>query len=494
MKVTLFLFFSQHAGELNAAKADDGFSAKLLAQVLQNLTITIEDVHFRYEDEMTNPDCPFAVGVSLKKLALESTDSCWTPRIVLEPSKQFFKLVSLESLSVYWISNADRRTALLRRQPGAEQTAQFRHGIATTRHRPYESCYIIGPITSYAKLRINSRPELDGSNYSIPKIFLNLTMQEICVGLTPQQYRDIILLLHSIERMSRASPYRKYRPPAVQSYQNHYRTWWRFAYTCVLEENVRRRRRNWQWSNIKAHRTLVRKYVALFKSKLSARKSEASVDKSIEECEELLDVFNITLGRRQAEVQVERLRTEQRTRQELDKKKGWFGGWFSNRSSSSSSDTGDDSAESISGVVSSLKAEMTADEKQKLYAAIGYEENAVPTTYPKDFVENRFEFFLKKLVILFHNGQDVHQPVILLSSLSRVEASIEQRPAVQGLAVSVKVVDFFIDGSPLPDETPRLVEPYDGNIWLLLLMLTLQLFARGLQLMIRVYEDLNLGT
>jgi hypothetical protein len=130
-------------------------------------------------------------------------------------------------------------------------------------------------------------------------------MQEICVGLTPQQYRDIILLLHSIERMSRASPYRKYRPPAVQSYQNHYRTWWRFAYTCVLEENVRRRRRNWQWSNIKAHRTLVRKYVALFKSKLSARKSEASVDKSIEECEELLDVFNITLGRRQAEVQVE---------------------------------------------------------------------------------------------------------------------------------------------------------------------------------------------
>ncbi len=69
--------------------------------------------------------------------------------------------------------------------------------------------YVAGPITSYARLRINTRPELDGSQFTIPKIYLNLTMEEIAVGLTPCQYQDMILLLDSIERMSCAAPYRK---------------------------------------------------------------------------------------------------------------------------------------------------------------------------------------------------------------------------------------------------------------------------------------------
>ena len=139
-------------------------------------------------------------------MALESTDSTWVPRVLSEPSKQFFKLASLESLAVYWFSNA---APLLRRASAKEQLDHFRYGIATNHRRPYENSYIVGPITSYAKLRINTRPELDGSNFSIPKMYLNLTMEEIAMGLTPRQYEDIVLLLHSLERMTRAAPYRK---------------------------------------------------------------------------------------------------------------------------------------------------------------------------------------------------------------------------------------------------------------------------------------------
>ena len=97
---------------------------------------------------------------------------------------------------------------------------------------------------------------------------------------------------------------------------------------------------------------------------------------------------------------------------------------------------------------------MTSEEKAKLYSAIGYEENAVPATYPKEFVENRFEFMLKKLMILLHDSQDLDQPVILLSTMSKVEAVIEQRPVAQALTVNVNVGDFYIDGSPFVDDTP----------------------------------------
>ena len=272
----------------------------MAAQILQNLLVTIEDVHIRYEDNVTNPSRPFALGITLKKLALESTDSGWKQTVISEPSRQFFKLLSLESLSIYWLSNTAH---LLCKMTPSEQVNHFRKGIADATSRPYEDSYIAGPITSYAKLRINTRPELDGSNYTIPKIFLNLTMEEISMGLTPHQYQDIVQLLNNIERMNRASPYRKYRP-VLGSYKGYSEIWWLFAYQCVLEENIRRRRKNWRWSHMKQHRDRVRQYIALYKTKLTQKKEDVKLKKSLEDLEENLDVFNITLARRQAEVQV----------------------------------------------------------------------------------------------------------------------------------------------------------------------------------------------
>lgn len=262
--------------------------------------MTVEDVHIRFEDNITNPGRPFAFGMTLKKLALESTDSSWNPTLISEPSKQFFKLLSLECLSIYWLSNT---TDLLSKMNSQNQVEYFRKGIANCEARPYENSYIAGPITSYAKLRINTRPELDGSNYTIPKIFLNLTMEEISMGLTPNQYKDIVGFLGNVERLNRGSPYRKYRP-VICGYKKYAKYWWLFAYQCVLEENVRRRRRNWRWSHMREHRNLVRRYIDLYKTKLGQKKEDLRLKKSLEELEDYLDVFNITLARRQAEVQV----------------------------------------------------------------------------------------------------------------------------------------------------------------------------------------------
>ena len=179
-----------------------------------------------------------------------------------------------------------------------EQVEHFRKGIANAHRRPYEDSYIAGPITSYAKLRINTRPELDGSNYTIPKIFLNLTMEEISMGLSPNQYNDIVGFLSNIERLNRGSIYRKYRP-VIKSYKKYAKIWWLFAYQCILEENVRRKRRNWKWAHMKAHRDLVHRTV---QNKTWTEKRRLEIEECLEEFFDRLDVFNITLGRRQVQV------------------------------------------------------------------------------------------------------------------------------------------------------------------------------------------------
>lgn len=122
---------------------------------------------------------------------------------------------------------------------------------------------VLGPINSSARLRLNQKPENDTPQYSFPKVHLNLDMEKLYVGVSKTQYRDIIALASSMDRMSKGVPYRKYRPH-LNSYKGHYKKWWQFAYKCILEEDVRRRKRDWDWNHINKYRNTCKEYKDLY--------------------------------------------------------------------------------------------------------------------------------------------------------------------------------------------------------------------------------------
>lgn len=130
---------------------------------------------------------------------------------------------------------------------------------------------VLGPINSSARLRMNPKPENDTEPFSISKILLNFEMEKLAISISKTQYQNLMLLADSMGRMSCGMPYRKYRP-FVKTYKGHYREWWKFAYTCVLEENVRRRRRNWDWLHIGSHRILCREYASAYQFKVQNSK------------------------------------------------------------------------------------------------------------------------------------------------------------------------------------------------------------------------------
>ena len=197
---------------------------------------------------------------------------------------------------MYWLSNTD---PILSKMQPQKQLKHLRNGIANAHSKRYKDFYIVEPIKSlYIQVNFNTRPELDGSNYTIPKFFFNLTMEEIEMGLTHNQYNDIVGFLSNVERLNRGSVFQKYR---LQSYKKHY---WLFAYKCILEETIRPRRRSWKWTHMKAHRDSVHRYSILYKTKLEKKNLSSADQTSLEELEDVLDVFNITLARRQVEVKV----------------------------------------------------------------------------------------------------------------------------------------------------------------------------------------------
>jgi vacuolar protein sorting-associated protein 13A/C len=73
-------------------KSNDGFLSQLTTKVINNLQFTIKNIHIRYEDNISDPGHPFAVGVTLKELSGLSTDDEWQPKFINDPTNSINKV------------------------------------------------------------------------------------------------------------------------------------------------------------------------------------------------------------------------------------------------------------------------------------------------------------------------------------------------------------------------------------------------------------------
>lgn len=171
---------------------------------------------------------------------------------------------------------------------------------------------------------MNPDPDSNEIPFSIPKILLNLTMEKLAVALTKHQYQDLMQVIEQFGRMARAYPYRKFRPYGI-TYKNHYREWWHFAFTCVIETNIRRRKTEWSWEHMLENRRLRHLYSEVYKQKLINKKPSPEILEKCEECEKKLNIQILVVVRQQIELEIAK---DKEKVAEQQKSSGWFGGWF----------------------------------------------------------------------------------------------------------------------------------------------------------------------
>lgn len=128
-----------------------------------------------------------------------------------------------------------------------------------------------------------------------------------------------------MSRLARGAEFRQYRPD-LQEYKGHAKEWWHFAYKCILESEVRRRRKNWDWNHIRWFRQLCKEYGNLYQTKLQSRSVPTEVQNRLTELEKELDTFNIIIIRQKVELEAARLPEADKT-----EKGGWFSGWFGSK-------------------------------------------------------------------------------------------------------------------------------------------------------------------
>uniref|UniRef100_A0A915CSW2 Vacuolar protein sorting-associated protein 13A n=1 Tax=Ditylenchus dipsaci TaxID=166011 RepID=A0A915CSW2_9BILA len=361
----------------------------------------------KYEDRYSNRSRPFAAGITLEGLDFQTTDSNFKTTIHKETMKIFFKLVSLKNLAVYWNSESQFISDLDSKE---DIRKALMSTVASANGQPDDYKYIFGPISMDARLKLNQKPEADGSNWKIPKVDLNIEMGKLSVFLGKLQYQDLLLFLEAQERFNLAERYLKHRPNLTE-YRGHYKVWWHCAYNCILED-IHRKRDNWSWERMKNHRKLVKEYKAAW-IRHRTEKNASNADKMvIEEAEKKLDVFNLNIARQQAEMDIDR---QQLTRTE-------------------------DQQGKLSGqeVVAQLEKAITPEEKAKLFDAIDYQENIPSTDYPKHYVENRISIQLNTVLLAVDDA--------LVLSMQELFAHVEQRSSAKAIHIKTGVKSVSMDG------------------------------------------------
>lgn len=395
------------------------------------------------------------MGITLGTLEVHTTNADWEKAFLSEALSKVFKVANMDGLAVYMNCNSN----LFQSSSTSEYTDLFMKTIATKDVVPENFTYVLGPINSMAKLKLNMEPQLDG--FDSPKVDLFLEMEKLAVGITKAQYQNLIGLADGMSAMSRGIPYRQFRPYNTPYHKNA-KIWWHFAYESILETEVRRRKKSWSWSHMHEHIKMCKEYAAAYEAKISAKTPSATQIQLCESLENKLDLYNLLLIRKRVDLEV---KISDKQKAEAPKPaSSWFGGWFGgNKEDATKTKDSDD-------ILHQFKTAMTPAEKAKLFEAIGYTEGVTDTELPLDYVAISMEFKLNLLEVCIRNESLVSDPQststnqVLSLQVQGVKCGIDQRPASNGLKVDLNLKEFTVYGHKQDDHIPVLVKSQIGEL------------------------------
>ncbi|KAF4623901.1 hypothetical protein D9613_001806 [Agrocybe pediades] len=234
-----------------------GLIQSLIAKVINNVQVTVKNIHIRYEDSMSVPGHPFAAGVTLAGFTAVSVNNEWKPAFIESTAGAIHKLASLQSLALYFDTDSPSMAGLPTMESIKKFSSMISHGDNDHDHQ-----YILKPVSGEGRVIVNHKIDSE-----TPRFDIQLFFEEIGVVLDDNQYRDAISLVDMYHVYLRKRQYGKYRPPEAEFSSNPAKARIKYAATAILE-GVREKNRKWTWQYFAERRDDRNAYVELFQKKL----------------------------------------------------------------------------------------------------------------------------------------------------------------------------------------------------------------------------------
>lgn len=348
-------------------KKSQSFTDSLVTKIVDNLQVTVKNIHVRYEDSISAPGHPFALGVTLQEFSATSTDGNWKPTFIQDSTKTTHKLATLGALSVYWNTDTklygSGREAAVSGQPSIhhdEMIKTFKAMIGQTDENiGVAHQFILKPVSGQAKIEMDKSGDIHA-----PKWKANLLFDEIGLVLDDHQYRDALMMVDLFHYFIRHQEYKKYQPKGVTPKEDP-KAWLKFAGEAVLRK-IHDRNRRWSWDYFKERRDDRLRYIELFRKKKQNQQLSQEENEDLSKLEWKLDYEDLRFWRSLARNQLKKENAAALKNQppkQDQQQQGWVAWMWGSKPQEQT--TSDDE-----------NTQMTEEQRQELYEAIDWDEKA----------------------------------------------------------------------------------------------------------------------
>ena len=138
-------FLEAKSQELGTDLENETFVESLLTKIVDNLQVTIKNIHVRYEDDSLLTESPYSIGFSLEELSAVSTDEDWVPSFINITQVLTRKLLTLKDLSCYMDTQDTKLYSHLSRD---EVLTAFQQTMTDVE-------YLLKPVTGNGKVTVH---------------------------------------------------------------------------------------------------------------------------------------------------------------------------------------------------------------------------------------------------------------------------------------------------------------------------------------------------
>jgi len=242
-----------------ATKASNAtFVQQLTGRIVDNLEISVKNIHVCYEDSLSMRDKTFSCGVTLDSFFVSTTDKFWKESFVSRnPNEPIYKTATMNNIGVYWCADSDSggHTDKLSGLPAAEwQRAMekmiFRYqnspstfvAEATKSNAAVEAhasaqhlTYILTPHNELSVRVIHNEQSLDLAQ---PRFDIDVSTSGLNVMLNKSQYHQMLLLLENQKSLEYQQQLYAQRPLCRPTNGRNARIWWRYAYNLIAGKST----------------------------------------------------------------------------------------------------------------------------------------------------------------------------------------------------------------------------------------------------------------
>ncbi|EEB06191.1 vacuolar protein sorting-associated protein 13a [Schizosaccharomyces japonicus yFS275] len=249
------------------------FIESLITKLTDNLQLSIERIHVRYEDTLSSIERPFALGITLHEVsALSTNNSTLLQSMGLDPSQYIFKNLLLDSFSLY--CHSDSRSVYS--EDSATLLQNLKNSIPRSEH-PCDHHYILNPVMGSGYIIISRQPSL-----SEPRLRFAVEFDELAFTLNDGQYSNFLNMVDYFKVFLCHQQYIHFRPKV--SSRADPLAWFRYAIV-VVKESIHNRNYQWTWEYFKKRRDIRLEYVQLYYKKIKHKDLSKSEKQRLNELE-----------------------------------------------------------------------------------------------------------------------------------------------------------------------------------------------------------------